>query len=105
MEQSELMVLLSFLGLIALIVYLVKRDVSGRSPDVPPPPAADPASKPPAPTPTPRPSGAVLPQKEQKYVSIYEYTSMKPVKKCAHCDGENNNDAKVCCICGNDIDS
>ena len=37
---------------------------------------------------------------EQKYVSIYEYTTFKTAKKCAYCDGENLCDAEVCCICG-----
>ena len=111
MDQSEILALLSFLGLIALIAYLVKKDVSGSSSDAPPSPAADPAPKPPAPkppapVPSPSPSGsAPRKNKEQKYISIYEYASLQPVRKCAYCDGENKCDAKICCICGSDIDS
>lgn len=39
----------------------------------------------------------------KKYVSIYEYTAAKNMKRCPCCDGENVYGAKICRICGNDI--
>ena len=115
MEQSELIALLAFIGVIALIVHLVKRDMavkdstsdtpSSRDTDFTPigPKSTSPSK---SPTPTVKLSDVALTkEEEQKYVSIYEYTSVQSVKKCAHCDGENKYGAKVCCICGNDIDS
>ena len=84
------------LGLFIFIIYVAQKDSSSGSGSASPTPPA-PASKPPEPTPPKK--------EEQKYVSIYEYTSVQSVKKCAHCDGENKYGAKVCCICGNDIDS
>ena len=84
------------LGLFIFIIYVAQKDSSSGSRSASPTPPA-PAPKPPEPTPPKK--------EEQKYVSIYEYTSVQSVKKCAHCDGENKYGAKVCCICGNDIDS
>jgi hypothetical protein len=42
---------------------------------------------------------------EEKYVSIYEYSTAKNMKRCPCCDGENVYGAKICHICGNDIES
>ena len=64
-------------------------------------------SMPSTPTPTPMPKSpepAPSPKRVQKYVSIYEYSSVRNTKNCGYCDGENVCDAKVCCVCGNDID-
>ena len=88
--------ILIFLGLFIFIIYAVLKDSSPGSKPTPTPP----------PVPTPKPPEPAPPKKEeQKFVSIYEYTSVQSVKKCAYCDGENKYGTKVCCICGNDIDS
>ena len=91
------------LGLFIFIIYIAQKDSSSGSELASPTPPA-PAPKPPEPTPKP-PEPTPPKKEEQKYVSIYEYTPLHSVKKCAHCDGENKYGAKVCCICGNDIDS
>lgn len=39
----------------------------------------------------------------KNYVSIYEYSPNKTVKKCAYCDGENIEYEKYCRICGNNF--
>jgi len=91
------------LGLFIFIIYVAQKDSSSGSGSASPTPPA-PVPKPPEPTPKP-PEPTPPKKEEQKYVSIYEYTSVQSVKKCAHCDGENKYGAKVCCICGNDIDS
>lgn len=84
------------LGLLVFIIYVSQKGSSSGSEPTPTPP----------PVPTPKPPEPAPPKKEeQKYVSIYEYTSLHSVKQCAHCDGENKYGAKICCICGNDIDS
>lgn len=95
MESSGWVILLFVLGLFAFIIYIAQKDTStGAEHTTPSPP---PAPKPPEPAPSPK--------TEQKYITIYEYTSTQSVKKCAYCDGENSYGAKVCCICGSDIDS
>lgn len=96
MDSAGWVILLFVLGLFSFIIYVAQKDSStGEEHTTPSPPT--PAPKPPEPAPPPK--------KEQRYISIYEYTSTQPVKKCAYCDGENANGAKVCCICGSDIDS
>lgn len=96
MDFAGSVLLLIVLGLLGFIIYAAKKDFSTEEKHTTPTPPT-PAPKPPDPAPPPK--------KEQKYISIYEYTFTQPVKKCAHCDGENKYGAKVCCICGNDIDS
>lgn len=91
----ELFLLLFFVGIICAFVYVIKS--SNEEPAPPTPPDPKPTPKPPEPVP--------VKKEEQKYVSIYEYTSLQSIKRCAHCDGENTYAAKVCQICGNDIDS
>lgn len=95
--DSAAWIIFLVLGLpFVLIIYVAQKDSSSGSEATPTPPTV----------PTPKPPEPVPPKKEeQKYVSIYEYTSLHSVKKCAHCDGENKYGAKICCICGNDIDS
>lgn len=85
-----------------LFVFAYVFAISNDEPKSPTP--ADPKLTPEPPKPTP--PQPTPPQKvEQKYVSIYEYTPCQSMKRCAHCDGENTYDARVCQICGNDIDS
>ena len=91
------------LGLFIFIIYFAQKDSSSGSGSASPTPPA-PVSKPPEPTPKP-PEPTPPKKEEQKYVSIYEYTSVQTVIRCAYCDGENKHGTKVCCICGNDIDS
>ena len=91
------------LGLFVFIIYVAQKDSSSGSGTTSPTP---PATAPKPSEPTPKPPEPVPPKKEeQKYVSIYEYTSLQNVKRCAYCDGENKYGVKVCCICGSDIDS
>ena len=47
---------------------------------------------------------APVPQRPQKYTSIYEYVSTQNVIHCAVCDGENPHGSTICSICGNEID-
>lgn len=94
--DSAAWIIFLVLGLFVFIIYVAQKDSSSGSEPTPTPP----------PVPTPKPPEPAPPKKEeQKYVSIYEYTSVQSVKKCAYCDGENTYGTKVCCICGNDIDS
>lgn len=95
MDSAGWFLLFLLIGVVALLVYLNKK--SERDSPSYTPPTPTPAPKPPEPTP-PK-------EKEQKYISIYEYTPVQTVKRCAYCDGENKHGTKVCCICGNDIDS
>lgn len=76
-----------FVGAVVFIVYLYRRSENGGASYTPPSPEPDSVKK-----------------EAQKYISIYKYTSMRPVRKCACCDGENTYGAKVCCICGTDMD-
>ncbi len=96
MDSAGWVILLFIFGFFAFVIYIVRKDSSTEDdPPMPSPPS--PAQKPPEPTP-PK-------EKEQKFFSIYEYTPVQTVKRCAYCDGENKTGTKVCCICGNDIDS
>ena len=96
MDSAGAIILLIVLGLLGFIIYAAKKDFSTEGEHIPPT----------SPTPAPKPTDpAPPPKKEQKYISIYEYTSVQSVKKCAYCDGENKHGTKVCCICGSDIDS
>lgn len=96
MDSAGSFILLIVLGLLGFIIYAAKKDFSTEEEH------ATPTPPPPAPKPT---DPAPPTKKEQKYITIYEYTSVKNVKRCAYCDGENKYGAKVCRICGNDIDS
>lgn len=95
MDSAGWFLLFLLIGVVALLVFLNKKSESD-----------SPSYTPPTPTPAPKPPEPTPPnEKEQKYISIYEYTPVQTVKRCAYCDGENKHGTKVCCICGNDIDS
>ena len=96
MDSIGWIIVLLFLGIIGFAIYVSQKNSSAGGTYVPPTP----------PTPAPKPPDPVPSKKEEpKYISIYEYTPVQTVKRCAYCDGENNHGSKVCCICGNDIDS
>lgn len=94
MDSAGWILIILIIGVVTMLIYLNNR------------PEPTPAPKPPEPPPSPKPPTPTPEKKEEKkYVTIYEYTSVQNIKKCAYCDGENTYGTKVCRICGNDIDS
>lgn len=94
MDSAGWILIILIIGVVTMLIYLNNRS------------EPTPAPKPPEPPPSPKPPTPPPAKKEEiKYVTIYEYTSVQHVKKCAYCDGENAYGTKVCRICGNDIDS
>ena len=94
MDSAGWILIILIIGVVTMLIYLNNRSEPTPAPKPPEPP---PSPKPPTPTPEKK--------EEKKYVTIYEYTSVQHIKKCAYCDGENAYGTKVCRICGNDIDS
>lgn len=88
-----IILIILIIGAAAMLAYF-----NSRSESTPP-------SKPPEPTPSPKPTIPAPEKKEEmNYVTIYEYSPVSDKKRCAYCDGENACSAKVCRICGNDVD-
>lgn len=94
MDSAGWILIILIIGVVGMLIYLNNRSEPTPTPKPPEPP---PSPKPPTPTP--------VKKEEIKYVTIYEYTSSQYVKRCAYCDGENACSAKICSICGNNIDS
>lgn len=93
MDSAGWILIILIIGVVAMLIYLNNRSEPTLEPESPESP------------PTPKPPESTPQKEEKKYVTIYEYTPARLVKKCAYCDGENAYDTKVCRICGNDIDS
>ena len=93
MSTGGWLILLFFVGAIVVIIFkwLITDDESGS--EIPPKP------------PTPEPKQIPVQKEQQNYVTIYEFNSVKNVKICRYCDGENPMDAHQCCICGEEIDA
>lgn len=81
------------IGAAAILTYFNSKSESTPAPKPPEPP---PSSKPPTPVPEKK--------VEKNYVTIYAYSLVSNKKRCAYCDGENDYGAKVCCICGSNVD-
>lgn len=100
--------------LIALIICVIAALIRVNKKSKPPivPKTIERVSEPePKPTPTPvshesaKITNPVSMKIEKKYVSIYEYSAAKNMRRCPCCDGENADGIKICRICGNNIDS
>ena len=55
--------------------------------------------------PTPEPKPIPVEEKAPDFVTVYQMSSVKNVKICRFCDGENPVGANVCGICGEEIDA
>ena len=94
--MEELILLVFFGAVIWLFAYVINLSQKDKTPGFPSIPED-------APLPVEEPEP--VPQRPQRYTSIYEYEFAQNVINCAVCDGENPYGAKFCSICGNEIDS
>ncbi|MBR1759275.1 MAG: hypothetical protein IJ744_11220 [Lachnospiraceae bacterium] len=84
------------IGMILVIVYNnIKKTKEEDAPAVP-------ITKVPKPSPKPVEKTEIV-EEVPTYVSIYVYSPSYNIINCKYCDGENNVNAKTCCICGSVI--
>lgn len=99
MDSTGWILIVLIIGVIAVLIYLNTKSKASLEDEMTEP---VPESKPPV---MPIVTDSGLGVIEEKYVSIYEYSTAKNMKRCPCCDGENVYGAKICHICGNDIES
>lgn len=94
----QLLIIAVFIGIVVLIAVLVNRSSSPKTP--PSYTAAYPVSAPSAPAER-RPVKNKEP--EVPVVTIYEEPYRREMRRCPNCDGENDQRAVLCRICGRKI--